>query len=843
MAVTRIREDPRVTKPYTRRAVGGDRRARPRGRRARSRPATCGSRWAASRPSSRSTTATATSGTSPRSGRRSAGWPGELVRRLRERFAPGGLLHFGQGKWYPGESLPRWALGCYWRRDGEPVWDDPGAGRRRRARLRRDRRRRASASSQALARRLGVDPRLRDRRLRGRLVLPLARAPPAGERRPARRRASRTPRSARAWRASSSRASRTSSATRCRSRRRARWQRPALAERPLVPPARAHVPDAGRLADGLSPAARLAAVGRDGGRSDLVDVDPFAPRAPLPLRWARIARSRGSPPSDAAPRAISARRAGRRRERAARRPAARPGQSAADTVRTALCVEPRDGRLHVFMPPLGELEDYLELVAAVEATAAELAHAGARRRLPRRRAIHACGSSRSRPTPASSRSTCTRRRAGTSSSSNTTHPLRGGAPHAGSAPRSSCSTAATPAPAAATTCRSAARRRPTARSSAGPICCGACSPTGTTIPSLSYLFSGLFIGPTSQAPRVDEARNDSSTSSRSPSAQVPEHRRRARPGSSTASSGTCWSTSPATRTAPSSASTSSTRPTRRAAGSASLELRAFEMPPHARMSLVQQLLVRALVARFWDAAVHDHGSCAGAPSCTTASCCRTSSRRTSTTCCDELAQAGFPFAAEWFAPHLEFRFPRDRHRSRSAASCSSCGTRSSPGTCSARRPGGGGTVRYVDSSLERLQVQAARPDRRPPRRHLQRPPVPLHPTGTNGEYVAGVRYRAWQPPSCLHPTIPVHAPLVFDLVDTWSRPLARRLHLPRRAPGRPRLRHVPGERLRGRGAPGGALLPVRPHAGAHDARRPPIAIPSSRSRSTCGAPDGASIEA
>ena len=47
--------------------------------------------------------------------------------------------------------------------------------------------------------------------------------------------------------------------------------------------------------------------------------------------------------------------------------------------------------------------------------------------------------------------------------------------------------------------------------------------------------------------------------------------------------------------------------------------------------------------------------------------------------------------------------------------------------------------------------------------------VPLQATGTSGEYVAGVRYRAWQPPSCLHPTIPVHAPLVVDLVDLWQK--------------------------------------------------------------------------
>jgi len=196
-------------------------------------------------------------------------------------------------------------------------------------------------------------------------------------------------------------------------------------------------------------------------------------------------------------------------------------------------------------------------------------------------------------------------------------------------------------------------------------------------------------------------------------------------------------------------------------------MRAFEMPPHERMSLTQQLLIRAMVAEFWErpyrqplvpwgTELHDRfllphfveqdfGDVLG-----------------------DLREAGYPFQPEWFAPHQEFRFPligeasyRELQLEVRAAL--------EPWHVLGEEGYIGGTVRYADSSLERLQVKAKGMVGSRYRILCNGVPVPMHGTGTVGEYVAGIRYRAWQPPQCLQPTIGVHAPIVLDVYDTWNR--------------------------------------------------------------------------
>ncbi len=674
----------------------------------------------------------------------------ELLRRLQARLAPGSLLHFGQGKWYPGEPLPRWAYGCYWRRDGEPLWDDP--------RLVADSRTgydfgeaEAQRFVSALAKRLDVDPgfalpayedtwyylwrerrlpsnvdplqsRLDDEQERARLsrifeqglasivgfALPLEPDPPWGGVTPAR------------WRSGP-------------------WH--LRSERLYLLP--------GDSAMGFRLPLDSLPWATEAELEGVPELDPAELRPKLPrrarLRPMLVSSSPALPFAPAAP---------------------TRNVSAQGIVRKALCVEPRGGMLHIFLPPIPRLEEFVELVHALEDTAAKL-------RMPIRiEGYHPPADPRLEKLEV------------------TPDP---GVIEVNVPPVASWAQGVANTTLLYEEARSARLRaekfmldgRHTGTGGGNHLTIGGATPTDSPLlrrpdllrsvigywqdhPSLSYLFSGLCIGPTSQAPRVDEARSDALYELEIAFRQLP---RAAAEGASPP-----WLADRVLRNLLVDVSGNTHRtehcidklfsPDGPRGRLGLLELRAFEMPPHARMSCVQQLLVRALIARFWEepyqprlvrwgTQLHDrfvlpHFVEQDLGDVT-----------------QDLARAGFEFDPAWFAPFLEFRFPRIGEVTRSGVWLE-LRHALEPWPVLGEETRQTGTVRYVDSSVERIQVKVrgGLGDRFAITCNGRA--LPLHPTGMHGERVAGVRYRAWQPTSCLHPTIPVHAPLSFEVVDSWQ---------------------------------------------------------------------------
>ncbi len=675
-----------------------------------------------------------------------------LLDRLRARFAPGGLLHYGIGKWYPGEPLPRWALTCYWRDDGVPVWHD------HRLLDSSDKRTEfgaldAQRFAETLAGRLSVDPDYVSQAFEDPLyylqkerLLPVNVDPVDNHLEdPVER-----------------------------ERLRAVFQHGLNQPTGFVLPLQRGEGKSGPewqtglwmlrgqhlfLVPGDSPVGlRLPLLSLPWvAPSDAPLLNPVDPmvnrgRLPVPLRIS---------PADP----VLQRERGHDLDRKLRDREPQPGESAHWIVRTALCVEPREGRLCVFMPPLQSAEDYLDLLTAVEDTAAHLDVPVVIEGYPppfdpRIRHIkvtpdpgvlevnihpaHNWAELVANTTTLYEEARQTRlgtekfmldgRHSGTGGGN---HFVLGG-----------------PTPA-----DSPFLRRPDILRSLINY--------WLHHPSLSYMFSGLFIGPTSQAPRVDETRQDSLYELEIAFGQVPG------PGQ-----GSCppWLVDRIFRHILVDVTGNTHRaefcidklysPDSSSGRLGLLELRGFEMPPHARMSLTQQLLVRALVAWFW-ARPFQRPPVAWGTQLHDQFMLPHFIRRDFADVLSGLASGGYDFEAEWFAPHFEFRYPV-LGRVNYLGMDVELRQATEPWYVLGEEPGGGGTARYVDSSVERLQVLVSGlfGDRYVLACNGRR--IPLHATGTQGEWVAGVRYRAWQPPSCLHPTIPVHSPLVFDIIDTWT---------------------------------------------------------------------------
>jgi uncharacterized protein (DUF2126 family) len=774
MRVTRIHEDPRVTKPYTddewraidalasevdRELAEGDVRLTIGGE-----PTFVsiddrdGPEWntAAVGPDKRKLSET-------------------LLDRLRERFAPGGLLHYGQGKWYPGEQLPRWALACLWRKDGHPIWREPkwiAASDREYNYTIAD----AERFAEALSERLGVDPgyatpafedpvhflrregqlpinvdpadsKLKDAEERTRLrrVFERGLSEPVGYVLPLQRGESGPQR---AWESGL-------------------WM---LRGKHLV-----LIPGDSPIGLRL-PAASLPWVAA-AEYPFLRRPDPQAtlPALPLPSseRIVPQVRARGEMAVGAAhdePASHPSQRPSQRASLRDRLPEL--GESAPWVVRTALCVEIREGRLHVFLPPLEVTEDYLDLIAAIEDVAA---------------ALELCVVIEGELPPADPR-------LGMLKVTPDPGVIEVNTPPAGD--WDELKTIVEGLYEDARQSRLATEKfmldgRHTGTGGGNHVVLGGPTPADSPFlrrpdllrsliaywlnhPSLSYLFSGMFVGPTSQAPRIDEARNDAVYEIE---IAFEELDRRARQGAPAPP----WLVDRIFRNLLVDVSGNTHRaefcidklysPDSATGRLGLVEFRAFEMPPHARMSLTQQLLLRALTARFWrepyrqapqrwGTALHDRFLL---PHFVWRDFCEV---------IDEMRAAGYALEAEWFRTHFEFRFPvygRVLYQGISVELRQA----TEPWHVLGEEGSSGGAVRFVDSSIERLQVLIGGMTGGAglSHRHVltcNGRTIPLSPTGTHGEFVAGVRYRAWQPASCLHPTIPVHTPLVFDLFDTWN---------------------------------------------------------------------------
>ena len=656
-----------------------------------------------------------------------------LLQRLRDSFGPSGALYYGQGKWYPGEPLPRWKFGCFWRKDGVPVWQND----KLLAEPHKD---------------YGFGPQDADRfthRLAECLKLSPDQIVPAYE-------------DALFFLWTEDRLPVNINPLEFDFKEASERHRLAqlLQTETLGKPVGYALPLRWDLVDDTW---ESCAWNFRGGQMFLTPGDsPIGLRLPLEsLQWVPPEQREMVYERDP----LESREESLDTDNEDRLPT---GNREAEAIfHTALCIEPREGRLHIFIPPLTHLEHYLRLLEAIEATAEALGMPVILEgyEVPHDSRIESLNVT---PDPGVIEVNIHPAKNWDEVVHNTTT-LYAQARLAGLSAE-----------------KFMLDGRHTGTGGGNHIVIGGATPADSPFlrkphllrslitywqhhPALSYLFSGTFIGPTSQAPRVDEGRDEQLYELEVAFEQMPDEigdREDVPP----------WLVDRLLRHLMVDLTGNTHRaefcidklysPDAASRRLGLLELRAFEMPPHAQMSVVQMLLVRALIAKFWKTPykgklvrwgteLHDrfmlhHYVHADIQEVIT-----------------ELQEAGYSFEMAWLEPFFEFRFPKlgitniqdIKLELRMAIE---------PWHVLGEEVTRTGTSRFVDSSVERLQVKVSGlTDSRyivtcNGRRLI------LHNTGTHGEYAGGVRYRAWQPPSALHPTIGIHSPLVFDIIDTWN---------------------------------------------------------------------------